>query len=143
MGGFPWIPRWLETPSGRVPDMRHSFFLVGLVPDSPRQPSSQTSPDGLDSHCRSAVMSFLIEGLRLDLSSTRPVILEESLVGSPLVQIVWQRLQTLNYKNTETKCRRSPPRNRGKFLVNKTMTRYSYRKAKNGLGQFTPSAFPH
>ena len=37
--------------------------------------------------------SVIIQVLRKDLSSTRPVILEESLVGSPLVQIVWQRLQ--------------------------------------------------
>ena len=37
--------------------------------------------------------SVIIQALRKDLSSTRPVILEESLVGSPLVQIVWQMLQ--------------------------------------------------
>ena len=36
--------------------------------------------------------SVIIQALRKDLSSTRPVILEESLAGSPLVQIVWQRL---------------------------------------------------
>ena len=36
-----------------------------------------------------------IEHEASDLSSTRPVILEGSLVGSPLVQIVWQRLQYL------------------------------------------------
>ena len=34
--------------------------------------------------------SVIIQAL---ISSTRPAILEESLVGSPLVQIVWQRLQ--------------------------------------------------
>ena len=37
--------------------------------------------------------SVIIQALRKDLSSTRPVILEESLVGSPLVEIVWQKLQ--------------------------------------------------
>ena len=36
--------------------------------------------------------SVIIQALRKDLSSARPVILE-SLAGSPLVQIVWQRLQ--------------------------------------------------
>ena len=39
--------------------------------------------------------SVIIQALRKDLSSTRPVILEESLVGSPLAQIVWQRLQAV------------------------------------------------
>ena len=37
--------------------------------------------------------SVIIQGLKKDLSSARPVILEESLAGSPLVEIVWQRLQ--------------------------------------------------
>ena len=37
--------------------------------------------------------SVIIQALRRDVSSARPVILEESLAGSPLVQIVWQRLQ--------------------------------------------------
>ena len=41
--------------------------------------------------------SVLIQDLRRDLLSTRPGILEESLVGSPLVQIVWQRLQTTDW----------------------------------------------
>ena len=37
--------------------------------------------------------SVIIQALRRDVSSARPVILEESLAGSLLVQIVWQRLQ--------------------------------------------------
>ena len=40
--------------------------------------------------------SVIIQALKKNLSSTRPVILEESLAGSPLVQIVWQRLQNLD-----------------------------------------------
>ena len=46
--------------------------------------------------------SVIIQALRKDLSSTRPVILEESLVGSPLVQIVWQRLQYLAPQGVRT-----------------------------------------
>ena len=37
--------------------------------------------------------SVIIQALRKNFSSARPVILEKSLAGSPLVQIVWQRLQ--------------------------------------------------
>ena len=37
--------------------------------------------------------AVIIQALKKGISSTRPVILEESLAGSPLVQIVWQRLQ--------------------------------------------------
>ena len=40
--------------------------------------------------------SVIIQALRRDVSSARPVILEESLAESPLVQIVWQRLQYLD-----------------------------------------------
>ena len=38
-----------------IVDIGPSSFLVDLVPDSPHQPSSQTSPDGLVTHCTSAV----------------------------------------------------------------------------------------
>ena len=44
--------------------------------------------------------SVIIKLLRKNLSSSRPVLLEESLVGSPLVQIVWQRLQYLDILGT-------------------------------------------
>ena len=42
----------------------------------------------------------IIQSLRKDLSSASPVILEESLAGSPLVQIVWQKLQYLDILGT-------------------------------------------
>ena len=40
-------------------------------------------------------LSMIIQALSKDLSSARPVLLEESLAGSPLVQFIWQRLQAL------------------------------------------------
>ena len=40
--------------------------------------------------------SVIIQALRKGLIEHEPVILEESLVASPLVQIVWQRLQYLD-----------------------------------------------
>ena len=43
--------------------------------------------------------SVIIQALKKDLSSTRPVILQESLAGSPLVQIVWQRLHVSSVCN--------------------------------------------
>ena len=44
------MPRWLETPRGRLLDIGPRYFLFSLVPDSPHQPWAQTSPDGLVAH---------------------------------------------------------------------------------------------
>lgn len=48
------------------------------------------------SGCSRGITPWIIKLLRKNLSSSRPVLLEESLVVSPLVQIVWQRLQYLD-----------------------------------------------
>ena len=45
-GRFPWIPRWLETPRGRLLDIGPSSILFGLVPIFPSCHRPKHHPTG-------------------------------------------------------------------------------------------------
>ena len=90
----PLVPRiWIEVWVGTVAKKRYQ--AVGF-PCNRMLKLSSSRGTRIDVPVLSVWWSFedhsvIIQALRK--SSARPVILEESLAGSPLVQIVWQRLQ--------------------------------------------------